>query len=79
MAEMKITNLNVDLLHNTATLQLSRHDPVEGGTFRATSVGITVSLQTPGDQPESKLRHSAIEQAKLALMEATILLEKHLL
>ena len=64
-----ITNLNVDLIRNTATVALVARDPHR-------SVNISIPIETPGNQPENRLQEIAKETAKQALRDALAALEE---
>lgn len=78
VSEMIVNALNVDLLQDGATISLMKQ-PTEHvpGKILFSAVSIQVPLASPGNQPENKLKRSAIDAAKRALHEALEALEKH--
>ncbi|UYW33616.1 hypothetical protein [Methylorubrum extorquens] len=78
VSEMNVNNLNVDLLQDTASISLYKHEMEQGtGKNYHTSITINVPIATPGNQPENRLKQVAIEAAKKALHEALQALERH--
>jgi uncharacterized membrane protein len=79
MSEMKVVNLNVDLLQDQATVALIKQPAPQTvpGKPNFTAINVNVPISTPGNQPENRLKQIAIEQAKKALKEAIQTLEAH--
>ncbi|WP_375458642.1 hypothetical protein [uncultured Enterovirga sp.] len=75
MSEMKVNNINVDLIQDQATIALIRQgEPVVGKATHA-FISINVPITSPGDQPESTIRKKAIDEARNALREALRVLD----
>lgn len=75
MSDMKVSNLNVDLIQDQATIGFYKQSDPISGRSRHTAVTINVPITTAGDQPESGLRKAAIDEARKALQEALRTLE----
>lgn len=76
MSDMRVNNLNVDLIQDQASVSLSKQQPqLADGKFPFTAINVNVPLSTPSGQPEKELRRHAIDQAKRALEEALRTLE----
>lgn len=78
MSEMRVNNLNVDLIQDQAAISLFKQPTqMSSGKSTFTSVNINVPLASPGDDRETDLRRKAILQAKEALKEAIEVLEAY--
>lgn len=77
MSDMKVSNLNVDLIQDQAAISLFKQEPAIAGRSPHTIVSINVPMASPGDELESALRRKAIDRAKNALREALQTLEAY--
>lgn len=77
MSDLKINNLSIDLLQDTATIALFREDAPRAGRSNFTAVNIQVPIEDSGHQVEEQLRRSALSAAKRTLEEAIRALNNH--
>lgn len=77
MDDMKVNNLNVDLIQDQATISLFKNGESRPGKATHTIVSVNVPIGNPGDELESALRKKAIGEAMSALREAIRVLEAH--
>ena len=75
MSEMKVNNLNVDLIQDQAAISLIKQGQPVDGKMPMTIISINVPIGSPGDELESAIRRKAIDQARSALREAISVLD----
>ena len=78
MVDMKVTQLNVDLLQDQATIAMNKQSTDQkSGKAKFSNVFVTAPVQSVGNQSEPHLKRIAVEEAKKVLREALETLERH--
>ena len=77
MSEMKLSQLNVDLLQDQANVTLTKQVSHESGRSRYFQVLISTHVGLKGSQSEVSMKRSALEEASKVLREALSTLERH--
>lgn len=75
MSDMRVNNLNVDLIQDQAAISLVKQGALSSGKITHTIISINVPIGNPGDELESAIRRKAIDQARNALREAIEVLD----
>jgi hypothetical protein len=78
VSDMRVNNLNVDLLQDQATVALFKQDSSSPpGKVFITAVNIQVPIPAAGNLSDTNLKRTAIEAAKRALDEAIQVLNNY--